>query len=101
MGDLCLLKDLVPPQAGDLPKKYFPTYRSTIYILRLVKDSLAILEDPLTGNILYQNVRFVKKYKGRDQIFQELSPELQKGGWISFQSPEFFYKKTIAGFSLQ
>ena len=98
VGDLCLLKDLVPPQAGDLPKKYFPTYRSTIYILRLVKDSLAILEDPLTGNILYQNVRFVKKYKGRDQIFQELSPELQKVVGSPFNPLNFSTRKQLLDF---
>ena len=77
-GDLCLLRDNVPPRAGALPKKYFAPYKNEIYILRFVKDLLAVLEDPLTGNVIYQNVKFVKRYKSRDEVFRELSPELQK-----------------------
>ena len=74
IGDLCIVRDYVPPRAGDLPKKYFPSYKSTIFIVRLVKDQLCVLEDPASGNIVYQNVRFCKKYKNRDSTFQELSP---------------------------
>ena len=58
VGDLCVLRDNAAPP-----------YLPIIYIVRHVKDLLCVLEDPLTGNISYQNVRFVKKYKSRDSIF--------------------------------
>ena len=73
-GDLCLLRDNVPPWAGALPKKYHAPNKEIVYIVRFVKDMLAILEGPLTGNILYQNVRFVKQYKSRDEVISR-TPE--------------------------
>ena len=98
IGDLCILKDNVPPQAGDLPKKYFPPFKNIIYIVRLVKDLLCVLEDPLTGNIIYQNVRYVKKYKTRDDVFKELSPELQKVVGYPFNPLSFSSRKELIEF---
>ena len=98
IGDLCILKDNVPPQAGDLPKKYFPPFKNTIYIVRLVKDLLCVLEDPLTGNIIYQNVRYVKKYTNRDDVFKELSPDLQKIVGYPFNPLNFSSRRELIDF---
>ena len=97
-GDLCLLRDNVPPRAGALPKKYYAPYKDVVYILRFVKDMLAVLEDPLTGNILYQNVRFVKRYKSRDEVFRELSPELQKVLGTPFNPLNFKSRRELIDF---
>ena len=98
VGDLCVLRDNAAPRAGDLPKKYFPPYLPIIYIVRHVKDLLCVLEDPLTGNISYQNVRFVKKYKSRDSIFMELSPELQKVVGYPFNPLNFSTRRQLLDF---
>ena len=87
-----------PPRAGALPKKYYAPYKDVVYILRFVKDMLAVLEDPLTGNILYQNVRFVKRYKSRDEVFRELSPELQKVLGTPFNPLNFKSRRELIDF---
>ena len=77
IGDLVLLKDMAPPAAGRSPKKYHNSYKDTLFIVRFIKDQLAILEDPRTYQTTFQNVRYIKLYKNREAIFQELSPELK------------------------
>ena len=59
---------------------------------------LAVLEDPLTGNILYQNVRFVKRYKSRDEVFRELSPELQRVLGTPFNPLNFKSRQELIDF---
>ena len=59
---------------------------------------LAVLEDPLTGNILYQNVRFVKRYNSRDEVFRELSPELQRVLVSPFNSLNFKSRRELIDF---
>ena len=98
VGDLCILRDNAAPRAGDLPKKYFPPYLPIIYLVRHVKDLLCVLEDPLTGNVIYQNVRFVKKYKSRDAIFLELNKELQEVIGYPFNPLNFSSRKQLLDF---
>ena len=48
-----------------------------IYIVKFVSQSFCVLINPLNGSILYQNSRFLKLYRPRGPIFDELSAELQ------------------------
>ena len=63
-----------------------------------MKDLLCVLEDPLTGNIIYQNVRYVKKYKNRDDVFKELSPDLQKIVGYPFNPLNFSSRRELIDF---
>ena len=76
-GDLVLLKNMTPPKQGEMPLKYLSPYKKMIYIVKFVSQSFCVLINPLNGSILYQNSRFLKLYRPRGPIFDELSAELQ------------------------
>ena len=61
-----------------MPLKYLAPYRKTLYLVHFVKNLLCILFDPLTGNLIYQNTQYIKKYRPRGPIFAQLNPKLQK-----------------------
>jgi hypothetical protein len=68
---------MTPPKQGEMPLKYLSPYKKMIYIVKFVSQSFCVLINPLNGSILYQNSRFLKLYRPRGPIFDELSAELQ------------------------
>ena len=77
IGDLALIKDLVPPRPGEIAKKHKPAYKPELYIVRFVKDFLCVLENVETGATIYFSTHYVKKYEPRSEIFNLLTTEQQ------------------------
>ena len=98
IGDLVLLRDLSPPQPGRLAKKHLPAFKSRLFIIRFLKDHLAVLEDPLTSDVIFQSIRYIKKYKGRDEIFNDLSAELREIMGRSFTPLNFSSREELKNF---
>ena len=98
IGDLVLLRDLSPPQPGRLAKKHLPAFKSRLYIICFLKDHLAVLEDPLTSDVIFQSIRYIKKYKSRDEIFNELSKELRDVMGKSFSPLNFTSREELKNF---
>ena len=76
-GDLVLLKNMTPPKAGEMPLKYLSPYKKMIFIVKFVSEAFCVLINPVTGSVLYQNSRYLKKYRPRGPLFDELSAELK------------------------
>ena len=98
IGDLVLLRDLSPPQPGRLAKKHLPAFKSCLYIIRFLKEHLAVLEDSLTSDVIFQSIRYIKKYKNRDEIFNELSKELKEIMGKSFSPLNFTSREELKNF---
>ena len=77
-GDLVLLKNMTPPKQGEMPLKYLSPYKKMLYIVKFVSQAFCILINPVNGSILYQNSRFLKKYRPRGPLFDQLSDEMKQ-----------------------
>ena len=76
-GDLVLLKNMRPPQQGEMPLKYLSPYKHVLFIVKHVSEGFTVLLNPLDGSIKYMHSRFIKKYRARGPIFEELNKELK------------------------
>ena len=76
-GDIVLLKNLTPPKQGELPLKYKSPYKPILFLVHFVNGQLCVLYNPKTGQTLYQHARFIKKYKPRGEIFNDLQADLK------------------------
>ena len=76
-GDIVLLKNLTPPKQGELPLKYRSPYKPILFLVHFVNGQLCVLYNPKTGQTSYQHARFIKKYKPRGEIFNDLQADLK------------------------
>ena len=72
------MKKKSPPPQGKLANKHFNPYLNGIYVVKFVNDQLCVLVDPISELVIYQHVRFVKLYKPRSEIFNELGSDYKK-----------------------
>ena len=98
IGDFVLLRDLSPPQPGKLAKKHLPAYKPILYVVRFIKDHLVVLENCLSGDVIFQSVKFVKVYKNREDIFGEISEELREIMGSKFTPLSFSSREELKNF---
>ena len=72
-----MLKNLTPPKQGELPLKYRSPYKPILFLVHFVNGQLCVLYNPKTGQTSYQHARFIKKYKPRGEIFNDLQADLK------------------------
>ena len=78
IGDFVLYKRLQPPGEGEKPLKYQTPYLKRLFFLRYMKGTVAEIEDVISGVVLKVSSYHIKKYRQREEIFDNLSPNLKK-----------------------